>query len=173
MQAICDADGIFLNVDCSWPGSVHDSRIWHTSGIEEVMQMNRCGALLLGDDGYGLTPYMMTPYRDPKEAHEKIFNKLHAKERVVIECAFGHIKARFPILKGKIRLKTERIPTIVVCCFILHNVAKYLNDEDFNYDEDDALPLEDFSNIHGQRNLRARGADRRTEIAQQLMLLFG
>lgn len=171
VQAICDSTGRFMNVDCSWPGSVHDSRIWHNSGIKEMMQANRFGALLIGDEGYGISPYMMTPYRKPVQPHEKIYNKLHTKERVIIECAFGKLKARFPILKGKVRLKTERIPTIIVCCFILHNVAIHLNDPGFeDSDEEFELPDEQFQVSAGQGNLRIRGINRRNDIAHSLVL---
>ncbi|KAG8256247.1 hypothetical protein J6590_072912 [Homalodisca vitripennis] len=32
-QATCDASEKFTSVDLSWPGSVHDSRIWKTSHV--------------------------------------------------------------------------------------------------------------------------------------------
>ncbi|CAH2014012.1 unnamed protein product [Acanthoscelides obtectus] len=33
VQATCDAREMFTSVDVSWPGSVHDSRIWRNSQI--------------------------------------------------------------------------------------------------------------------------------------------
>ena len=33
MQAICDYKGVFMDVECRWPGSVHDSKVFATSKI--------------------------------------------------------------------------------------------------------------------------------------------
>lgn len=166
VQAICDGSGTFLNVDCSWPGSVHDSRIWNNSGARFCIEANRCDALIIGDEGYGISPWLMAPYRHPNAPHELNFNRVLSKERVVIERAFGQLKARFPLLKGKVRLRTNKIPAIIVCCFILHNVSKYLNDPDFEVDgtNDDFLNLPALSG----GNETIQGQNRRTFIAHQL-----
>lgn len=164
VQAICDANAKFLNVDCSWPGSVHDSRIWNNCEAKDIMETNECGALLLGDDGYAIRPYLMTPYKNPIAHHELLYNRVHSKERVVIERAFGQLKNRFPILKGKVRLKTDRIPTIIICCFVLHNVAKFLKDADYDefyFEENTPIPSRLRENL-------SQGQNRRNEIAHQL-----
>ncbi|XP_055523197.1 uncharacterized protein LOC129717348 [Wyeomyia smithii] len=62
-------------------------------------------------------------------------NILHTKERVIIERVFGQVKQRFPILQSKVRIATERVPTLIIACFTLHNVAKFLNDDDFDINE--------------------------------------
>jgi hypothetical protein len=54
------------------------------------------------------------------------FNQVYAAERVVIERCFGQVKRRFPTLQYTVRVKLEAVPTVIVCCFILHNKAKYL-----------------------------------------------
>ena len=33
VQAVCDYEGTFLDVDCSWPGSVHDAKVFAHSSI--------------------------------------------------------------------------------------------------------------------------------------------
>ncbi|CAH1976395.1 unnamed protein product [Acanthoscelides obtectus] len=54
VQATCSSNEEFTSVDVSWPGSVHDSRIWKNSDIYNVMKWNRASAVLLGDSGLGL-----------------------------------------------------------------------------------------------------------------------
>ena len=34
-QAICDAKGLFLDVDCRWPGSVHDAKVSSNSLVNK------------------------------------------------------------------------------------------------------------------------------------------
>ena len=45
--------------------------------------------------------YWLNDFRNSSQAKgkEEIFNQSHAKLRNVIECTFGVLKARFPILK--------------------------------------------------------------------------
>lgn len=77
VQAIVDAKAKFLAVDCSWPGSVHDARIWRNSPIKTFLEgRNECGALLIGDMGYGISPCLMTPYKDANTPRKKRFNRI-------------------------------------------------------------------------------------------------
>lgn len=143
VQATCDADELFTSVEVSWPGSVHDSRILRNSNIFRTMDIAANEALLLGDNGYGLSKWLMTPFRNPQTNAEKSYNKLFKKERVIIERCFGQLKQRFPILQYKVRVATELVPAVIGSCFILHNVAKFLND--------DILPVNEFSTDSDER----------------------
>nr|CAH7732281.1 unnamed protein product [Callosobruchus chinensis] len=133
--ASCNSSEVFTSVDISWPGSVHDARIWTNSTIQPVISRNQVRVLLLGDSGFGIAPWLMTPFRTPNNPQQQAFNNLLTRERVIIERCFGQVKQRFPILQYKIRLATEKVPHIIACCFILHNVAKYLKDSDFPAEE--------------------------------------
>lgn len=165
IQATCDANGMFTSVDCSWAGSVHDARIWRNSEVQTIMNENASGAILLGDEGYPITPWLMTVYRNPLTDAEKSYNKLHKIERSLIERNFGQLKQRFPILYNKIRVSTEFVPLLITACFILHNVAKFLNDPNF----DDETPADEFDDglavAIDEGNLCRRGKARRNQIA--------
>lgn len=89
---------MFTSVDATWPGSVHDSRIWYNSFIYPIMYNNQERVCLLGDSGYAVTPWMLTPFQNPATNIERYFNKIHARERVIIERCFGQLKRRFPML---------------------------------------------------------------------------
>lgn len=84
VQATCNAKEWFTSIVVDWPGSVHDSKIWKNSTIREVIRRHR-NTVLLGDEGYGLEPWLMTPYRNPVEDKHRRFNRLLKEERVVIE----------------------------------------------------------------------------------------
>lgn len=169
VQATCNATESFTSVDCEWSGSVHDARIWRNSGIFDVMQDNASGALLLADEAYPLTPWMMKPYRDPVTPSQKIYNRIHTKERVIIERVFGQVKQRFPILQSKIRVVTEKIPHMIAACFTLHNVAKYLNDSDFELAETTTYDIVVPDSVVTDNTVLQRGKKRRDAIAAYLL----
>ncbi|XP_050303725.1 putative nuclease HARBI1 [Anthonomus grandis grandis] len=129
VQVTCDQNSVITSIDASWPGSVHDTRIWKNSAVCEIMKKTR-NTILLGDSGYGIMSCLMTPYNDPHEEYQRVFNKLLTSERVVIEHTFGQVKRRFPILKYGCRLKLTSIPKVIIACAVLHNIAKQLRDED-------------------------------------------
>lgn len=170
VQATCNEKYVFTSVDCSWPGSVHDNRIWTNSNIYQF-HLNRPNnhSYLIGDEGYAISPFLIKPFRNPIERRDKLFNKLFCKNRVVIEQSFGQLKRRFPILKYGIRLKLESVPKCIGACFVLHNIAKHLHDDDFNNDdpEDDDYDLQFYD---GGGGLKAQGEQRREEIKD---VLFG
>ena len=166
VQATCNAREYFTSVDVSWPGSVHDSRIWKNSGIREKLKQHK-NTVLLGDEGYGLEPWLMTPYRNPTQEKHLAYNRLLKKQRVIIERCFGQLKRRFPILQYICRISLANVPSIIVCCFILHNVAKFLQDEDFPevHDEADEENSSDEEELIHEREIQAKGREKREEIA--------
>ena len=62
VQAICDADCIFTDIVVAWSGSVHDSRIFKSSGVYGRLVTGELNGILLVDNGYGLTPFCLTPF---------------------------------------------------------------------------------------------------------------
>lgn len=122
-----------------------------------------------GDEGYGITPYLMTCFKGPITEPEKTFNKLHKKERVIIEQSFGQLKQRFPILYNKIRISTERIPCLIGSCFVLHNVANYLKEDPFEPQDLQHEEQEPFEEVVG--DLRRRGQAKRTAISDLIVRL--
>ena len=98
VQATCSADEVFTSVDATWPGSVHDSRVWKNSSVATFMERSRSDTILLADKGYGIAPWLMTPYVPAATPQETTYNRIHTRERVIIERCFGQLKRRFPIL---------------------------------------------------------------------------
>lgn len=77
-----------------WPGSTHDSFMLNNSALKERMEQHEDG-LLLGDSGYPLKPWLMTPFNNPSHDSETRYNASHGKTRNIIERAFGVLKSRF------------------------------------------------------------------------------
>ena len=65
VQAVSNADLIFTDVVCRWPGSVHDARIFQNSSLCARLEAKEITGWLLGDSAYSLKPYMMTPLSNP------------------------------------------------------------------------------------------------------------
>lgn len=65
---------------------------------------------------------------------------------------FRATERRFPILKYVCRVKLANIPKIIVACVVLHNIAKHLNDRDFDEDEEEDPP-EDINGPLNENNL--------------------
>ncbi|CAH2000279.1 unnamed protein product [Acanthoscelides obtectus] len=173
IQATCNSNEEFISVDVSWPGFVLDSRIWKNSDLYNVMKLNRASAVLLGVSRYGIAPLLMTPFRIAETAEQRSYNRLFTRERVIIERCFGQLKQRFPILHNKIRFDTEKVSSLVMSCFILHNVAKHLNDEDFAVDIPGDGEQEEIHNQHtadyADGVIRQRGQFRRDAMSRIIL----
>nr|XP_023025033.1 putative nuclease HARBI1 [Leptinotarsa decemlineata] len=138
VQATCNALEQFTSISAEWPGSVHDGRVWRNSHVRNIVSQYDGAVCLLGDSGYGLSPWLITPFKRPRTHQEREFNLIHAGERVIIERCFGQLKRRFPILG----VTLNNIPQVVVNCAVLHNIAKQLKD-DFEYGDIDSVQNED------------------------------
>ena len=74
VEGVSDADNVFVDIVAKWPGSTHDSFIFRTSNLHTYLEENHLridDGLTLGDSGYALCRYLMTPYADPVTRPEK------------------------------------------------------------------------------------------------------
>ncbi len=85
---------------------------------------------LLGDSGYGIRTYLLTPYPNPINAEQEAFNNSHKKTRTHIEHANGLVKKRFPPLSkdGLLRVDIRKACKVIMSFCILHNMALDNND---------------------------------------------
>ena len=107
-QAICDHRYRIWDAVIRWPGSVHDSRIFRHSHINQKLSVSEIDGILLGDSGYPLFKYLMTSYRDPTTDVQRNFNNCLSIGRVRIEMTFGLLKRRFACLNKPLRVPIER-----------------------------------------------------------------
>ena len=173
VQAVCDAHLRFLDIDAGWPGSVHDARVFRQCDLYTHLDAGNLpeDQHLLGDSAYGLTMYMITPYRNNGHLTEvqKAFNRRHSSTRSAIERAFGLLKCKFRRLNDKLDMTClEMIPTVILSATILHNFI--LSKEKINFHELDAFMqighARDPEDHHDMD--RARAQRKRDELAARI-----
>nr|XP_054756868.1 putative nuclease HARBI1 [Lytechinus pictus] len=134
VQLICDHTYKLLNVVARWPGSTHDSRILRNSAIGQRFDDGELQGILLGDAGYRLEPWLMTPVREPHNNAERAYNRAHCKTRVFIEQVNGQLKNKFRcLLGGGINMSPERASDIIIACCVLFNISKELKEPEQEY----------------------------------------
>ncbi|XP_017482353.1 PREDICTED: putative nuclease HARBI1 [Rhagoletis zephyria] len=128
---ICDHTYKILAINCQYGGAAYDSFVWKNSNqrrvLEERFQRNRNeNSWLLGDSGYPLEPWCITPYRNPLDgSSECAFNEIHSKARCIIERTIGILKGRWRILVNDKRGRYDpaKVARFANVCSALHNVC--------------------------------------------------
>ena len=131
IQAICV-------VECKWPGSVHDAKVFANSSINHKMKTGQLPKTfitllpgyeaipnyLIGDAAYPLTPFCMNEYQTCVTNEEVVFNNMLRSARNQVECAFGRLKVRWGFLTRKVDLKLQMVPAVAYSCFILYKYCE-------------------------------------------------
>jgi len=132
-QIICDADLNIVNCVAKWPGSVHDSRILRESPLFEAFENNKpLNGLILGDSGYMLRDWLMTPILAVRSAKDEAYNKALCGTRCSVERCIGVLKRRWHCLHTELRVSPQRACRIICACVVLHNRAVQLRQQDID-----------------------------------------
>ncbi|XP_049432777.1 putative nuclease HARBI1 [Epinephelus fuscoguttatus] len=123
VQIACDASYKIFNLVARWPGSTHDARILRESALYRDFEAGRVNGLLLGDSGYPLKRWLMTPIIAPRTDQERRYNTIQSATRSVVERCIGVLKRRFHCLHGELRMRPERVCTVIAACTVLHNIC--------------------------------------------------
>ncbi|XP_067645898.1 putative nuclease HARBI1 [Eurosta solidaginis] len=128
VQMICDPNLKILNVNAKFPGARHDAFIWSSSAVRRVKQRNfengSRNMFLIGDSGYPLEPWLMTPLPNQPEGSPKFrYNEVLCKARNPVERLFGVLKGTWRCLSQQRTLLYHPGFTgrIVNACAVLHN----------------------------------------------------
>ncbi|KAM7293242.1 putative nuclease HARBI1 isoform X1 [Ixodes scapularis] len=130
VMVVCDADCRIMCIDPRYPGSVHDSFVWQFSWLRNQLeqgQVPRDGRFLLGDSGYPLEPWLITPVPGNHATSTACgrFNKAHSSIRSVVERCIGLLKNRFRCLQRHRALyyHPSTATAIISACAVLHNIC--------------------------------------------------
>ena len=146
---MCGYKGMFMDVECWGPGSLHDSKVFTVASINKMLRNGEIPATLqtvihgcernpyylIGDSAYPFTPFCMKEFDNCNSNEEVIFNNMLRSPRNQVECSFERSKARWAMVTRKMELKLEILPTVIYTCFILHNYCEknklYVDEEVF------------------------------------------
>ncbi|XP_059219925.1 putative nuclease HARBI1 [Stomoxys calcitrans] len=130
VMVVCDHKLRIRYISPSHPGSAHDSLVWNVSDLKaylaERYNNGERNTWLLGDAGYPLEPYLITPFRAAEEGSaESRFNTVHSKARNIVERTIGVAKNRFRCLLGarQLHYSPEMAAKITAVCAALHNIC--------------------------------------------------
>ncbi|XP_062613218.1 putative nuclease HARBI1 [Saccostrea cucullata] len=119
----CDHTFRITSCVASWPGSVHDSRVFRQSALCAQFENGQHDGLLLGDSGYPCRRFLMTPILNPATNSEQDFNLSLCRTRVLIEQTFGVLKRRFQSLHHEMATEPPQAAIYITACVALHNIG--------------------------------------------------
>ncbi|XP_075057893.1 transcription termination factor 4, mitochondrial isoform X1 [Mixophyes fleayi] len=147
VQIVCASDMRILDVVSQFPGSTHDSSVLKQSEIHERFERGEFTGWLLGDSGYGVKPWLLTPFDNPATKSEISYNLSHASTYSVVEQTIDVLKSRFRCLdnpNGVLLYNPEKVCKIIAVCCIIHNIA-ILKNIDIDIALDLRSPIKDES----------------------------
>jgi len=79
--------------------------------------------VLVGDEAFALTPFMMRPYPRANNLNleQKVFNYRFSRARRIVECAFGIFTARWRIFRRPLSTNINNAIAIIKATVCLHN----------------------------------------------------
>ena len=148
-------------------GSVHDSRILQNTPL--ATRFNNGWrpfprAILLGDSGYAVSDWLITPLTITHNVAEERFNRHHKRMRcIIVESCNGLLKERFRCLNF-LHFEPKVAANIVKACVTLHNCVLSMRAEVLN------MNIEDRNDAH--QLLQPQVVHHKTQDAMNLFCIL-
>ena len=168
-QTVVGGNLTFLNIATGYPGSIHDAHIPRDPALyiqaecnilltepTDVIDGYKIKPLLIGDGAYPANTSLVKPFPNNLNLsqEQKKFNRFLSSARVVVERAFGILKARWRCLLNCLDHNIENLSDVIISCCVLHNICQMKGDSCI--DPDDVLE-------HTLQRERERKTQRREE----------
>lgn len=142
--------------------------------LPKVKQRIPPGFCLLGDSGFPLLGWLVTPFRDHGNLtrQQKLFNKTHSRCREVIERAFGMLKNRFRRLYMFEMLDLTLSVNNVLAACVLHNICISEDDGDLQIEPQQPNAAENFDDVFARDRHKLQGVQLRQQLMQHLINEF-
>jgi len=130
LLALVDDNYNFTCIDIGAYGSMSDAGIFNKSALKKAIEENLLDipedGVILGDEAFPLTSYLMKPYarRNILSKKEKIYNYRHCRARRIVENAFGILASRFRLFRRPIPLAPTTVVKITKAACSLHNFIR-------------------------------------------------
>lgn len=168
VQTVSDAKLRIRSIVARWPGSAHDALIFRNSTLKGKFENKEFGEyVLVGDSGYAVSNYLLTPLREPTTPAEDLYNESLIFTRNPVERSYGVWKRRFPILSLGINIDLKTAMIAVVATAVLHNIACHFGSSipRVTAEEEYAINASIFQSTHIMDN--GRGNTRRKPTEQK------
>ena len=111
---------------------------------------------MIGDSAYPMQTWLMKPfaYNSELSAHQRNYNYRICRARIVVENAFGRLKARWRRILKRNDMHTDNIPHVIAATCVLHNICEvhhehfndaWLHNSEGEYDQPSTLAARDTS----------------------------
>ena len=112
-----------------WPGSTHDSFVFNNCALKQSLErgqynFGRPYCHLIGDSGYALRPYLLTPVAHPADAHERQYNKALKGTRYLSETMEDGVLLS-ERHRGQTHIHTRKNCKVIMATAVLHNMRKF------------------------------------------------
>ena len=142
VQDVCDSKGRFVDINCRWLGSVHDTKVFANSNIRSSLASNflpitfrelipgtvKVPNFLIGDPAYPLTPYCLKRTWSLFKWWGGYIQQFFKRRQEPNWISFWSLKNRWAVQTKMIDIKLENILKVVNACFILHNFCEARDD---------------------------------------------
>ncbi|KAE8884242.1 hypothetical protein PF003_g31611 [Phytophthora fragariae] len=118
-------------------GSNSDQSMWNQSEVLGARARHICppGINWLGDSGFKIWPFLMVPYDERRGKRltrkQRCYNYHLSSTRILVECVFGKLKARFKVTHGVTDRRSHQTNARMICVtVVLHNLLVDIGDKE-------------------------------------------